>query len=188
MSNFDVAVRRVLWGKLVNGGQTCIAPDYILCSPAVQDKFIASAKKVLQEFYDSNPQKSDSYSRIINVKNFDRLRSMLEGTKGKVVIGGETDRDDRYIAPTIITNVPVYDSVMKEEIFGPIFPIVPIESVEEAIEFIKRGEKPLTMYIFSNKKSIVDKLIKETSSGSVLVNDCLMQAACKSMTNFQNRC
>ena len=111
----------------------------------------------------------------MNVKNFDRLTNGLNASNGKVVIGGDTDRDTLYIAPTIVSNVSPSDSLMKDEIFGPILPIVNIDSVDEAIDFINRGEKPLTFYIFSQKKSVVDRLLSETSSGSICVNDCLLQ-------------
>lgn len=175
VSNFEVAVKRLLWAKYINAGQTCIAPDYILCSPDIQDKIVNTAKKVLKEFYDSNAKLSDSFCRIVNVKNFDRLTNGLNASNGKVVIGGDTDRDTLYIAPTIVSNVSPSDSLMKDEIFGPILPIVNIDSVDEAIDFINRGEKPLTFYIFSQKKSVVDRLLSETSSGSICVNDCLLQ-------------
>lgn len=178
-AQLEMAAKRILWGKLVNGGQTCIAPDYILCSQEVQDAFVQVAGKVLKAFYDGDARKSDSFSRIINTKNFDRLATMLEATQGKVVLGGDTDRDEKYIAPTIVANVRANDSVMKEEIFGPICPIVPVGSVDEAIGFVKRGEKPLTLYVFSTNDKVAQRFLNETSSGSVLVNDCILQAACK---------
>lgn len=175
VSNLDMAVKRILWGKYLNAGQTCIAPDYILCHPNVQDKVVNVARKVLKEFYDSNPKLSDSYCRIINTRNFDRLTSSLNSTSGKVVIGGNSDRDSKYIEPTIVSNVLPSDSLMKDELFGPILPIVTVQSVDEAIDFINRGEKPLTLYIFSNKKDVVNRILNETSSGSVCVNDVLLQ-------------
>lgn len=178
-SYLEVAVKRILWAKLVNGGQTCIAPDYMMCTLSMQERFVTMAAKVLKQFYADDPKKSDSFSRIINTKNFDRLASMLSLTSGKVVLGGETDRDERYVAPTIVANVKANDSVMKDEIFGPIFPIMPVRDVSEAIEFVKRGEKPLTMYIFTKNNDVSKRFLEETSSGSVLVNDCLMQAARK---------
>lgn len=175
----EVAVKRILWGKLVNAGQTCIAPDYILCASEVQDKFVSTAKNVLKNFYLSNPKDSDSFSRIINDKNFDRLNNLLSKTTGKVAIGGETERDSCFIAPTIVSNVTPSDSLMSQEIFGPILPIVTVDSAEEAIDFINRGEKPLTLYIFSNKKDVIRQFLEQTSSGSVCVNDTLMQAVGK---------
>lgn len=175
-SQMTVAVKRILWGKLVNAGQTCIAPDYVLCSPDVQDKFIKAAKEVIADFYKTDPKLSESFARIINVKNFDRINSLLSKTTGKVVIGGETDRDECYVAPTVVAGVSSSDSLMREEIFGPILPIVTVDSADEAIAYVNRGEKPLTMYIFSNKKDVVDRFLARTSSGSTCINDTLMQA------------
>ncbi len=174
----EVAAKRVLWGKLTNSGQTCVAPDYVLCSPSVQDRFVEASKKVLKDFY-GDPAKSDSFARIVNDRNFDRLEKLLSATKGKVVVGGQTAKGERYIAPTLVANVTGNDSLMSEELFGPILPIVPVKSEEEAIQFINRGEKPLAMYIFSNKQPTVNKFLDQTSCGSVCVNDTLMQMVCK---------
>lgn len=175
ITQMEVAAKRIIWGKMVNAGQTCVAPDYIMCTSNVQDKFIAAARKVMKDFYQSNMKSSDSFSRIINTKNFDRLDKLLSNTKGKVTIGGETERNTCYIAPTIVSNVESSDSLMREEIFGPILPIMTVDSANEAIEFINRGEKPLTLYIYSNKSDVVKQFLNQTSSGSVCVNDCLMQ-------------
>lgn len=173
----ETAAKRIVWGKMLNAGQTCIAPDYVLCSTEVQDQFVNAAKKVMHDFYQSDAFKSDSFARIINCKNFDRLIKLLDDTSGNIVIGGQRERDSCYIAPTVVTNVTASDSLMSEEIFGPILPIVTVDSAEEAIELINRGEKPLTLYLFSNKKDVVNRFLEQTSSGSVCVNDCLMQAA-----------
>nr|BAC30840.1 unnamed protein product [Mus musculus] len=176
----EVAAKRVLWGKLTNSGQTCVAPDYVLCSPSVQDRFVEASKKVLKDFY-GDPAKSDSFARIVNDRNFDRLEKLLSATKGKVVVGGQTAKGERYIAPTLVANVTGNDSLMSEELFGPILPIVPVKSEEEAIQFINRGEKPLAMYIFSNKQPTVNKFLDQTSCGSVCVNDTLMQMVLHSL-------
>ena len=177
--SLEVAAKRLLWGKLTNAGQTCIAPDYVMCSPGVQAKFVAASAKVIKDFYKSDTKQSDSYARIVNDRNFDRLQKLLNGTKGHVAVGGETSKDQRYIAPTLVENVAASDSLMSEELFGPILPIMTVKSEDEAIDFINRGEKPLTMYLFSNKKHVVDKFLEQTSSGSVCVNDTLMQMVCK---------
>lgn len=181
ITQMEVAAKRIIWGKMVNAGQTCVAPDYIMCTSNVQDKFIAAARKVMKDFYQSNMKSSDSFSRIINTKNFDRLDKLLSNTKGKVTIGGETERNTCYIAPTIVSNVESSDSLMREEIFGPILPIMTVDSANEAIEFINRGEKPLTLYIYSNKSDVVKQFLNQTSSGSVCVNDCLMQLTVHSL-------
>ncbi|XP_027198814.2 aldehyde dehydrogenase type III isoform X2 [Dermatophagoides pteronyssinus] len=173
--NMEIAVRRLLWGKCMNGGQVCIAPDYLLCTKEVKEKFINVANKVLKEFFEGDSKNSESFARIINDKNFNRLQNLINSTNGKIVIGGDTDKETRYISPTIVTDVISADALMKEEIFGPILPIITIDSVEEAIEFIKRGEKPLTMYLFTNKKQVYQKFIDETSSGSLVVNETMLQ-------------
>lgn len=178
VSSMEVTCRRILWAKLLNCGQTCIAPDYILCKPDVQDKIVATLKKVLKEFFCDDVKNSDSYSRVINERNFDRLVQVLNETNGEIVHGGKYERETKYIEPTIVTNVLPTDSLMKGELFGPIIPIVNIDSVDEAIEFIKRGEKPLAMYVFTNKKSVYQKFQYETSSGSYVVNDCVTQMLC----------
>ncbi|UXI18225.1 paired amphipathic helix protein Sin3b [Sarcoptes scabiei] len=175
VSNLETVVRRILWAKTMNAGQICIAPDYLLCSNDVKDKFVSLATKILKEFFENGVKDSDSYCKIINEKNFDRLNKLISSSSGKVVIGGDSDRDSLTISPTIIADVDSSDPIMREEIFGPILPIFTVDGVDEAIEFIRRGEKPLTMYIFSNKKKIVDKFQNETSSGSICINDCLLQ-------------
>ena len=176
-ANLEVAVKRILWGKFINSGQTCIAPDYILTTPDVQEKFVETSRQVLKTFYQDDPKDTDSYARIVNERNFNRLDGLLNRTKALVAVGGQTDKSERYISPTVVANVTPSDSLMSEELFGPILPIVTVQSPEEAIEFVNRGEKPLSMYIFSNDKNVVQKFLTETSSGSVCVNDTLMQMA-----------
>ena len=174
VSSMEIAVKRILWGKFLNTGQTCIAPDYVLCTSAVADKFVEHAKKIIEGFYQGEPKKSESFGRIINQRNFDRLDKLLKETNGKVALGGQTDRESLFISPTIVTNVTSSDSLMSQELFGPILPIVTVDSPQEALDFINAGEKPLTFYIFSNKKNVVQKFTNETSSGSILVNDTLL--------------
>ncbi|XP_026321136.1 aldehyde dehydrogenase, dimeric NADP-preferring isoform X1 [Hyposmocoma kahamanoa] len=170
-----VSARRILWGKFINAGQTCIAPDYVLCSKEVQDKFVEAAKKVLYEWYGEDPQKSPDLCRIVNSRHFSRLQSLLDASVNKIVVGGKTDAQDRFIEPTIVANVTEKDKIMEGEIFGPILPIVPVENAYEAIKFINAREKPLTMYIFTTNATVRDSLLNNTSSGSVCCNDTVMQ-------------
>ncbi|XP_032072163.1 aldehyde dehydrogenase family 3 member A2 [Thamnophis elegans] len=170
--NLEVACRRIAWGKYMNCGQTCIAPDYILCSPSIQKTVVEIMKKNLKEFYGENVKDSPDYERIVNKRHFKRLMGLLEGQK--VAYGGETDESTCFIAPTILTDVNPEARVMQEEIFGPILPIVPVKGLEEAIQFINQREKPLALYVFSNDKKVIDKMIAETSSGGVTANDVLM--------------
>ncbi|KAJ8883388.1 hypothetical protein PR048_015231 [Dryococelus australis] len=133
-ANLDVAVRRILWGKCMNAGQTCIAPDYLLCSKQVQSEFVARAKAFLREWYGKKVIGSPDFGRIISDKHFWRLTKLLENAT--VAVGGETDASVRFIGPTVLVNVKPSDSVMQEEIFGPIIPIIQVDSVFEAIDFI----------------------------------------------------
>ncbi|NXS31396.1 AL3A2 dehydrogenase, partial [Pomatostomus ruficeps] len=169
-----VACRRITWGKYMNCGQTCIAPDYILCHPSIQSKVVENIKATLKEFYGVDVKSSPDYGRIVNKRHFKRILDLLEGQK--IALGGETDEDSCFIAPTILTDVSPESKVMEEEIFGPVLPIVTVKSVDEAIEFINRREKPLALYVFSNNKQLIKRMIAETSSGGMTANDVLMHA------------
>ncbi|XP_066189572.1 aldehyde dehydrogenase family 3 member A2-like [Sylvia atricapilla] len=169
-----VACRRITWGKYMNCGQTCIAPDYILCHPSIQDKVVENIKETLKEFYGEDVKSSPDYGRIVNQRHFKRILDLLEGQK--IALGGETDETSCFIAPTILTDVSPESKVMEEEIFGPVLPIVTVKSVEEAIEFINLREKPLALYVFSNKKQLITRVIAETSSGGMTANDVLMHS------------
>lgn len=170
--NMNMACRRIIWGKLLSLGQTCVAPDYILCNEEVQDLFLKSVKTVLSEFFEGDPIDSPDIGRIINDKNYNRLKTYLKN--GKVFIGGNVRDDDRYIAPTVLTDVKEDDAVMKDEIFGPILPIYLVKDEEEAISYINKNEKPLSLYVFSTKKNIINKFMQRTSSGSLCVNDTVI--------------
>ena len=173
--NMEVAARRLIWGKFLNAGQTCIAPDYLLCTKEVQDRFITIAKRVLREFYGDDVRSSRDFGRIVNDSHFDRLLGLLRS--GDVAIGGQTDPKERYVAPTVLINVKADDAVMQEEIFGPILPIVLVRDADEAIDFVNKREKPLSLYVFSSQKRIVDAFLSRTSSGTVCVNDTVLQFA-----------
>ncbi|KAJ8717742.1 hypothetical protein PYW07_005672 [Mythimna separata] len=169
-----VTAKRILWGKFINAGQTCIAPDYVLCTREVQDKFVAAAKKILKEWYGSDAQKSPDLGRIINGRHFSRLQAIVDASKDKITIGGSYDANDKFIEPTILTNVAASDKIMQDEIFGPLLPIVPIENAFEAIQFINEREKPLVLYVFSTSKKVLSSIVDNTSSGGMCVNDTMM--------------
>ncbi|XP_050744108.1 aldehyde dehydrogenase, dimeric NADP-preferring isoform X2 [Drosophila biarmipes] len=169
------AVKRILWGKLINCGQTCIAPDYILCSKEVQEKFIVEAKDVLKEWYGENIQSSPDLSRVINANNFQRLLGLMKS--GRVAVGGNYDAAERYIEPTILVDVKETDPIMEEEIFGPILPIFNVESAYEAIKFINDRESPLVLYIFTSETDVQNLFINGTQSGGLCVNDTIMHYA-----------
>jgi len=168
----EVATRRLLWGKCVNLGQTCIAPDYVLCSKQTEGRIIEAAKKVLAEFFGNNIRGSEDLCRILTDRHFNRLIGMLK--QGKIAVGGSYDAKDRFIEPTILIDVNPNDPVMTEEIFGPILPIVNVSSPQDAVRFINAREKPLAFYIFSKNKANIEFLLGNTTSGGACVNDTLM--------------
>ncbi|KAG9492715.1 aldehyde dehydrogenase family 3 member A2 isoform X2 [Eleutherodactylus coqui] len=170
--DIDIASRRITWGKFLNCGQTCIAPDYVLCDKSTQNKLIEKISDALKEYYGDNPKESADYERIINKRHFKRVLGLLEGEK--IAIGGEHDESTCYIAPTVLVDVKPESKIMQEEIFGPLLPIVTVKDEDEAIQLINKGEKPLALYAFANNKKIIKKIISQTSSGGVTGNDCLM--------------
>ncbi|KAK2537395.1 fatty aldehyde dehydrogenase [Columba guinea] len=172
--DLTVACRRITWGKYMNCGQTCIAPDYILCDPSIQSKVVENIKATLQEFYGEDVKSSPDYERIVNKRHFQRIVGLLKGQK--IAHGGEADEATCFIAPTILTDVSPESKVMEEEIFGPVLPILTVKSVDEAIEFINCREKPLALYVFSNNKKLIRRVISETSSGGMTANDVLMHS------------
>lgn len=177
--DLDVACRRIAWGKYMNCGQTCIAPDYILCESSLQNQVVQKIKDNVKEFYGENIKESPDYERIINLHHFKRILSLLEGQK--IAFGGDTDEATRYVAPTILTDVDPETKVMQEEIFGPILPIVPVKNADEAIKFINGREKPLAFYVFSHNNKLVQRMIDSTSSGGVTANDVIMHFTLSSL-------
>ncbi|XP_060805416.1 aldehyde dehydrogenase family 3 member B2 [Amyelois transitella] len=169
-----VTAKRLLWGKFINAGQTCIAPDYVLCTKEIQDQLVDVARKVLKEWYGEDPQKSPDLCRIVNLRHFGRLETILDASKGKVAIGGNYDAQDKFIEPTIVANVTGTDKIMEDEIFGPILPIVPVANAYEAIKFINQREHPLVLYVFSNENNIQSLFTEQTRSGSICMNDTIM--------------
>lgn len=172
-ADLTIAARRIIWGKMVNCGQTCIAPDYILCTRATREKLVEKFREIILDWYGSDPQKSPDIGRIINVRHFQRLTALLNS--GRVAIGGKTDPDDLWIEPTVLVDVKPTDPVMQEEIFGPILPMIDVENAYEAIQFINARDKPLSMYIFTKNTKIRNLITSNTSCGSICVNDTLAQ-------------
>ncbi|PSO64517.1 MAG: aldehyde dehydrogenase family protein [Cyanobacteria bacterium QH_2_48_84] len=171
--HIEHAARRITWGKFINAGQTCVAPDYLLVHRSIKEQLLAAMKQCLQEFYGENPANSPDYARIINDNHYNRLSQLLEA--GEIVVGGETDAAQRYIAPTIIDQVDWDDAVMQEEIFGPILPVLEYEELEEAIASVNACPKPLALYFFSKDRATQKQVLQETSSGGTGINDTIMQ-------------
>lgn len=169
--NVAASARRLVWAKYFNAGQSCVAPDYVLCSTAIRDALLPAIRETVEEFYSKEPQASPDLSRIVSPQHWTRLIELLGRSKGKVVVGGESDQEDKYIAPTVVVDVAEDDALMAEEIFGPILPIFTVESLEEGIDFINRQEKPLALYVFSEESSVVNTVLEKTSSGGFCSND-----------------
>ncbi|XP_056910944.1 aldehyde dehydrogenase family 3 member A2b [Takifugu flavidus] len=177
--DLTIACRRIAWGKYTNCGQTCIAPDYILCEPSIQNQVIEEVQKAVKEFYTDDPKSCPDYCRIINQRHFKRIMAMLEDST--IAVGGDNDESDCYIAPTILKDVKPEAKVMQEEIFGPLLPILSVSGLDEAIKFINRGEKPLALYVFSHDSKVINRVRDETSSGGLLANDCLVHYSVSSL-------
>ncbi|XP_034021418.1 aldehyde dehydrogenase, dimeric NADP-preferring-like isoform X3 [Thalassophryne amazonica] len=174
-----VACRRITWGKFVNCGQTCIAPDYVLCEPCIQARVVDCIRQTLLEFYGADPKCSPDYGRIINQRHFSRVLGLMEGYTP--MVGGQSDASQRYIAPTVLKDVPPDSRLMQEEIFGPLLPIVTVSDMDDAIRFINEREKPLALYVFCHDKKAIKRMIQETSSGGVTVNDVMMHYTLSSL-------
>jgi aldehyde dehydrogenase (NAD+) len=177
-ANLGVAARRIAWGKFLNAGQTCVAPDYVLVDRAVESPFVDALVDAVRDFYGDNPKRSPDYPRIVNERHWDRLMRLLaESGPARVVIGGEGDRNERYLAPTVLQGVSFGDPVMAEEIFGPILPVLAVEGTSDAIAAINDHDKPLALYVFAEDRTVIDRVTAETSSGGVGANLTLMQLA-----------
>lgn len=174
--NIHIATRRILWGKVFNNGQTCIAPDYIICPKSFQDTLVEEFKKAVKEFYPNGVASSDSYGRIINEGHWKRISGMVNSSNGVLEVGGENEQKGKLIPPTIVADCKAEDSLMTGEIFGPILPIVPVRDVHEAINFINGRDQPLAMYIFANNKT-ANLIADSTRSGGLVVGDTLLHFA-----------
>jgi len=167
-ADLDGAAKRIVYGKFFNAGQTCVAPDYVLVDERVHDALLNRMVSAVREFYGDDPKQSPDFARIINDRHHARLARLLDGAD--VATGGEADASERYIAPTILKNVKEDDEVMKEEIFGPILPVISVPSVHAAVAFINRQPKPLALYCFSTNKEAQDAVIEGTSAGGTTIN------------------
>lgn len=187
--NFDVrlAAKRIAWGKFLNNGQTCIAPDYVLVHESRKLALIEELKAVIHEHYGENIKENPDYGRIINEKQAERLAKILESDEDLVVFGGDFDVEQRYIAPTLLNLGKLGDAsvsesaAMADEIFGPILPIVSYESLDEAVDKVRDGEKPLAMYIFSKNKEYIGSIKSKISSGNITINDTVKHVSIDSL-------
>lgn len=171
-THLDFTAKRIVWGKFLNCGQTCIAPDYLLVDNKIKDALMERFKYYIQKFYGNDVASSDSYGRIINELHFDRLTRQLES--GDVIVGGQHDKSALFIAPTLMENLDLDSDLMNEEIFGPILPVIGYNNLQEALDFIHSKEKPLAMYIFSKNNRKVEHILNSTSCGGATINDTIM--------------
>jgi aldehyde dehydrogenase (NAD+) len=171
-ANIKLAAKRIVWGKFLNAGQTCIAPDYLLVSNKIKATFIEALKKEITAAYGENPETSPDFARIINQKNWSRLSAMLADET--IIVGGKTNLQDYYLAPTLIDEPSLDSLVMADEIFGPILPILSFENEADLASVISRYEKPLSLYVFSNNKAFAKKIIQNFSFGGGCINDTVV--------------
>lgn len=174
-ANIKVAARRIAWGKYTNAGQTCVAPDYLLVDPSILDIFIAELKEAITEIYGPIPQDSPDYGRMINRKKFDTVISYLN--QGTIVSGGNSDSKDLYIEPTLLINPDMKGTIMQEEIFGPVLPIMPFGSIEEVKKIIALNPNPLAAYFFGSDRKAIDNFTETISFGGGCINDTLIHLA-----------
>jgi aldehyde dehydrogenase (NAD+) len=171
-ADLAVTARRIAWGKFLNAGQTCVAPDYLLVDEAIENELVGELQKSVRDFYGDDPNGSVDYTRIINRRHHERLSKLMEGHE--VAFGGKSDAERCSIEPTVLRNVSPDAAIMQEEIFGPVLPVLKVKNVSEAIEFVRKREKPLALYLFSKDADAEQKVLDETSSGGVCLNGTIM--------------
>ena len=171
-ANLKSAANRIAYGRYLNSGHICTAPDHVLVWPEVKDAFVRQLGETIREFYGDDPKSSPDYGRVINARNFDRLVGLMKS--GKVVVGGQSDAAERYIAPTVLVDVSVDSPIMQEEVFGPILPVLEISSVEAVIQWVNSRPTPLGLYVFAEDVGVAERILDATRSGDAVVNDCTL--------------
>ena len=177
-ADLDVSARRLIWGKGLNAGQTCIAPDHLLVQPHLQQPLLKAMEAARQAMYGTQPLHSEQLACIVNTRQFERLEALLEQARReeRILIGGEINREQRRIAPTVIRVADRKDPLMADELFGPLLPVLPLNDLNNALAEIRRGPKPLALYLFGGTERQQQLVIETTSSGGVCLNDVVMQA------------
>ncbi len=174
-ANLELSARRIVWGKIINAGQTCVAPDYILVHHKMKDTFVKLLIQEIEKALGTNPEESSDYARIINLKNWQRQLSLLENQE--ILFGGQSNIETLYLAPTLLDEPNMDSIVMKEEIFGPILPILSYQSKSDIEKIISSFEKPLALYLFSQNKSFIDEVLQKYSFGGGCINDTVIHLA-----------
>ena len=172
-ADLEIAARRIVWGKFFNAGQTCIAPDYVLVQKSVHKQFVEKVTQRIRHQFGEEPIKSPDYTRLINESHFKRVAELID--PAKIIYGGEVDAETLHITPTILDQVTMNDMIMKEEIFGPILPIIIYEQMDEVLKIIQQNPNPLALYLFTNNKTVVEKVIREVPFGGGCINDTFSQ-------------
>lgn len=176
-ADLEKTAQRIIWGKALNAGQTCVAPDYVLVHSAVRQQLISAMETAIKKFFGDSAIKSRDFGRIIREEAFDRLQALIEQEKGKVILGGSCDRDQLKIELTLLDNPDLDSEVMKEEIFGPILPIIAYDDFTEAVKIIRSREKPLALYLFTKDKNLETWVVKNLLYGGGCINDTVMHVA-----------
>lgn len=174
-ADLNIASKRIIWGKLLNAGQTCVSPDYLFVHKDIKNILIKKLQGAIIQYYGKDSKKSVDYPRIINKKQFERLKELMKS--GNICFGGDIDEKERFIAPTIIDNVSIDDKIMKEEIFGPLVPIIEYEDLNYVINYINNNSKPLSLYFYSTDKNKQNRIINQTSSGACWINETILHIA-----------
>lgn len=174
-ANIKLAAKRIVWGKFLNAGQTCVAPDYLLVHKEIKDEFLKVFVKEIKSQFGENIKESNDYPRIVNEQSVERLQKYIND--GDIYFGGKVDKENLYIEPTILTNVKLNTNVMNEEIFGPIFPVLEFDNLDKVIDDINSKDKPLALYYFSDNKDNTEYVISKTTSGGVTINDTIIHVA-----------
>jgi aldehyde dehydrogenase (NAD+) len=169
-ANIRAAARRIAYGRFANSGHICTAPDHVLVWPEVKDELVSELKEAIHDFYGDDPKQSPDYGRVINKRNFDRLIAFFDS--GEAVAGGESDPDELYIAPTVLVDVAVDSPIMQDEVFGPILPVLEIDSVQSVIDWVNERPRPLGLYVFTEDEDVAEEILDRTNSGDACVNDC----------------
>lgn len=187
VTDLEVATKRIIAGKMMNAGQTCVAPDYVLCHMKHYEGFLEQCARTVESFYGNETEKSESFCRIITDGHCERLKAMLQDEndlgRRRLICGGQVNVASKFIAPTVFGDVSLEDCLMQEEIFGPILPVIPVSSTDEAIKIMSRHEKPLALYMFSNNDNNIEEVFGRVTSGAAVANDCVVHLA-SSLTPF----
>ena len=174
-AHLPTTARRIVWGKFLNCGQTCVAPDYLMVHRHIQQPLIEHIEREILRQYGENPQLNPDYPRIVNDRHFERLAALL--SHGTTLLGGAYDPTDRYIAPTLLTDIDPQSPLLTDEIFGPILPVIPFDDIDDCVEYVNQREKPLALYYFTRSRKRARYMIQHTSSGGACINDTILQTA-----------